>query len=496
MKKTNYIKLFAGLFAVCSLGACTDNFEEINANPNGPEVVPPALLLPGIQEATADRMYNTFVGGDMGETWVQHWGKVQYNDEERYQYRPGVINTTWNGFYNQPLLETENMYELAMAQDNQVLMGVALIWRSYVYSILTDLYGDIPYTEALRGDEGITNPAYDKQEVIYPALIDSLAKAVVYIKAGEGDLPAARDLVYNGNLEQWVEFANSLQVRMIMRAYPKLAPAYQARLQELVSEGELFESNADDAQLVYFGQNPNANPVWATVINGGRSEWKVNETLVEILDELNDPRIEVYAQLNDEDEYLGVPPGINNPTEAGFGYDNVSAIGLYFLQPDAPAVFMSYAQLNFLLAEAAKLGYIAGGDAVAAEYYYEGIRASFENYDGVTATVGEDEVLYDLPDVEEYLDNTGVVYNSATALEQIGIQQWIALFGQGIEAWTEYRRTGFPALSPAQDPYNITEIPSRYVYPSDEQTLNNANYRAAVEAMGGDALTTPIWWMR
>jgi hypothetical protein len=167
-------------------------------------------------------------------------------------------------------------------------------------------------------------------------------------------------------------------------------------------------------------------------------------------------------------------------------------LGEYFLQPSTPAVFIDYTELNFLLAEAAKKGFIAGGDATAQAYYEAGITASFDTYNGFVNSDGSEVVL----SVGDYLSTSGVAYNPATALEQINTQKWIALYSQGIEAWTEWRRTKLPVLSPAINPIGITEIPSRYYYPSKEQSLNATNYNAAVAAMGAaDVLTTKVWWM-
>lgn len=490
MNINKYLKLtVVCLFTLIAYSACDNDFEEINENPNGPVTVPPGLLITGIQEATADELYNTFLGGDMGETWVQHWGKVQYNEEERYNIRPGVNDTFWDRLYARSLKDAQVMYDLAKEADNKNIQGVALVMRSYVYSILTDAYGAIPYTEALQAEEGNSSPAYDKQDVIYPALIDSLEVAAALLAPGNGEIPAAQDLMYGGDPVLWEKFANSLRVRLLMRI--SYATDVSAELQSVVSGGNLFSSNADEAKLVFRETNPNANPVWNTVVFTNRLEWKVNQTLVQKLQELSDPRLPVYAQPNEDDEYRGVAPGIDNPVESGFGYANVSPIGEFFLQPDAPGYFLSYSELNFLLAEAAKRGLITGGDALAEEYYNEGITASFETYNGFVPEEGDPVSL----DAEAYLSQSGVAYSAATALQQIGVQNWIALFGQGFEAWTEWRRTGFPALSPALDPIGIETIPTRYPYPTNEQTLNNANYSEAVSNLeGGDNLTSEVWW--
>lgn len=490
MKINKYLRLTAiCLFTLFAYSACDNEFEEVNENPNGPVTVPPGLLLTGVQEATADLLYDTFLGGDMGETWVQHWGKVQYNEEERYNIRPGVNDNFWDLLYARSLKDAQVMYDLAKEADNKNIQGVALVMRSYVYSILTDAYGDIPYTEALQADEGNSTPAYDQQEVIYPALIDSLEVAAGLLAPGNGEIPAAQDLMYGGDPVLWEKFANSLRVRLLLRI--SYATDVSAELQSVVSEGNLFSSNEEEAKLIYQETNPNANPVWNTVVFTNRLEWKVNQTLVQTMEGFNDPRLPVYAQPNGDDEYRGVAPGIANPVENGYDYANVSPIGEFFLQPDAPAYFLSYSELNFLLAESAKRGLISGGDAGAEEYYNEGVLASFETYNGFVPEEGDPVSL----DFASYIAQSGVAYSPGTALQQIGVQNWLALFGQGFEAWTEWRRTGFPQLSPALNPIGITEIPTRYPYATNEQTLNNASYSAAVSNLeGGDRLTSKVWW--
>lgn len=477
------------LLTVALVSACTSDFEEINENPNGPVVIPSYLHLPSMVEATADLMYSTFNGGDMGAAWAQHWGKVQYNDEERYAPRVTSINDWWDLLYARPLMDSKKMYEFARTEGNDVSRGVALVWQTYVFSLLTDSFGDIPYSDALDAEDGATLPTYDRQQDIYPAMVDSLQSAIAYL-GGEGELPATQDILYAGDVDKWTKFANSLRFRLLMRMSAKVD--VKAELQEIVSSGLHFTSNDDNAQLNYLGQNPNANPVWNTIIFTNRLEWRINESLVTRMAALSDPRLEVYAQPNDDGEIRGAAPGVEEPTTNGYDYANTSMFGEYFLQPTTPAVFMDYAELSFLMAEAAKEGFISGGDVSAEAYYNQGIRASFATYNGFVNEDGSEITL--VPDT--YLVASGVAYNPADALTQIHLQKWIALYGQGFEAWTEYRRTKIPALSPAVDPIGITEIPSRYIYPSKEQSLNPTSYNAAKTAMGGDELTTRVWWMQ
>jgi hypothetical protein len=488
MKLSNIRKYTLGSMLTLGLvTACTSDFEEINTNPNGPITIPSPLHLPSMIEATADQLYSTFNAGDMGGTWVQHWAKVQYNDEERYAPRVTSINNWWDLLYVRPLMDSKKMYEGAMTEGNQVSRGVALVWQTYVFSLLTDTFGDIPYSDALNAETGSTLPTYDKQEVIYPAMIDSLENAVTYL-SGEGSIPADQDIMYGGDTDKWIKFANSLRFRLLMRMSAKASVG--ADLQAIIASGDHFTSNDDNAQLVYV-QNPNANPLWNTIIFTNRLEWRVNETLVTTMSGLNDPRLAVYAEENEDGEIRGAAPGIEEPTTKGYDFKNTSMWGDYFLQPTTPAVFMDFAELSFLMAEAAKRGYITGGDATAEEYYNQGITASIDTYNGFEKNDGTVITLV----AADYLSRAGVAYNPANGLAQIGLQKWIALYGQGIEAWTEWRRTKLPALSPAINPIGITEIPSRYYYPANEQTLNVTNYNAAKTSMGGDELTTKVWWM-
>jgi len=474
------------------VSACTDDFEEMNTSPNGPVNVPSDLVLAGIIETTADRLFDTFHGGDMA-TWVQHFGKVQYNDEERYSPRATVLNNTWNGFYSVGLTDAFAMETLATEEGNDLNVGVAQTMQAYLFSILTEMYGPIPFTDAIKASAGNTTPAYDDEQTVYEGCIALLDDAVTNLQ-GEGTISAAQDIMFAGDASKWMKFANSLKFRLLMRM-SGAGENVSSDLQKIVNSGIYFTSNADNAELVYTGSNPNANPLWNDVIFGTRSEWKINETIVLLMEGLSDPRLDVYAQPNDGDIIRGVAPGILNPTINGYDYVNTSALGEYILAPDAPGIFMSYSELMFLMAEAAKKGYISGGDAVAQARYEAGITASFDTYngfknaDGSTINIG----------AAAYISSSAVAYSSATALTQIATQNYLALFGQGQEAFTEWRRTKIPVLTKVQDPLAALSgdgIPTRYTYPTDEQTLNAANYKKASDMIGGDQLDSPLWYMK
>lgn len=456
--------------------SCDKDFEELNTNPNNPTAVPSELLLGNIIRNTGNIMYSTFNGGDMGSCWAQHFAKVQYNDEARYEPRESSLTAVWSGLYETVASDANQMYILAGEEGNLVNQGVAQTMKAYSMLLLTDLYGNVPFTEALQGAVNIA-PVYDSQATVYNGCLALLDEAMVLLNPANGDLDSSQDIIYGGDVSKWRKFAASLKFRALMRMSAKDLRA--GEMLALVNSGNLFSSSDDEAKLVYLSAAPNANPIYETVVFGTRGEWKINSEVVDRMTALNDNRLPVVAQVNDAGIYRGKPSGIADVPSNDYSYANVSALGEFYLAPELPAVFLSYTELQFLLAEAAKKGYINGGDSAASSYYQAGIASSFADNDG--ASMGG------------YYSGS-VVYTPGNALEQIATQKWFGLYGQGMEAWTEWRRTGYPMLTPAQDGA-INEIPSRYRYPVIEASLNAANYSAAASAMGGDNLTSPVWWM-
>jgi hypothetical protein len=456
--------------------SCDNGFEELNQNPNDPIAVPSKLILPNTIRISQNIMNSTFVGGDMGACWSQQFAKVQYNDEALYIPRNSVIQSTvWSGFYASVLADAKKMQDLALVEENNDMQGAALVMQAYAYSVLTDAFGMIPFSEALQGEEGTFTPIFDSQEDVYTGIVAMLDEANTLLD-GTGGIDGTSDILYGGDYTGWKKMANSLKFRALMRISAK--KDVSADLQDIVNNRMVFTGNADEAKLVYLSSDPNANPLYETIVFGTRGEWKVNSVLVDMLNSYNDPRLPVMAQLNADGVYRGKPSGIRDVPSVEYSYANVSPIGLLYLEAEAPGYFMSYAELQFLMAEAAQKGYISGS---AATFYDEGVRASFER-NGIEA------------DYATYIAQPSVAYNAGDGLRRIGEQKWLSLFGQGVEAWTEWRRTGFPVLTPAIEA-DLNEIPSRYTYPSNTQSLNGTNYGAAISAQGADLLTTKVWWM-
>lgn len=477
MKNIKSILLIAtlGLFFFT---ACDNDFEETNTNPNDATIVPSSSLIADVSRNAGNILYSTFVGGDMGSCWSQQWAKVNYEEEARYQVRNSVIEATiWQGFYEDVIADAKSMEDIAIEEGNDYSRGAALILQAYGYHVMTDLFGMIPFTEAM--DPSNLKPVYDSQEVVYAGILNMLDTANLLLTTGSGTINAATDLVYGGDHTGWLKFANSLKFRCLMRiSGTSLHDA--AALQEIASSRSIFTSNADEAKMVYLSESPNANPMYESIVYGSRFEYKVNQVLVEMLETLNDPRLPQYAEHNSEGVYRGKPSGINNVPSDEWNYDNVSPIGDYVLAGEWPAFFVSYSELMFLMAEAAQKGYISTGTAQS--YYNAGVLSSL-------TTMGVEDQY------STYIAENGVAFTNVNALKQIAEQNWLGLYTQGIESWTEWRRTGYPALTPAIEAV-VATIPSRFNYPPIEQSVNADSYNAAVADQGADLLTTDLWWMK
>ena len=477
MKKINIILYTFLSFAIFT--GCDEGFEELNVDPNNSTAVPAHLLLGGPQRIYMNTMYSAQYGGDMGACWAQQWSKVQYNDEARYEPRRGVIDNIWSTMYASVISESKAMYNLAEAEGNNSLKGAGLIMQAVGYQTLVDFYGPVPFTESIDGS--ILQPAYDDEAVVYAGIISMLTEANALLATRTGSITSSSDLFYGGDVTKWMKLANSLKFRALMRI-SKSSGNQNSELQALM--GKMFTSNADNAQLIYLGASPDANPIWETIVDGNRAEYKINSKVVEILTDLNDGRLEVYAGVNASGDIVGKPSGFGAQTTLpneglGYTYSNISPLGDKYLEATLPGVLMSYSQLSFLIAQAANEGFISGGITSALDWYKNGIASSFE--------------FNDL-DATSYLAQSNIIFSTkADATEKIATQEWISLFGQGFESWTEWRRNKIPALSPAAEAI-ITEIPSRLFYPTTEPSLNKASYDSGVSIIGADQLTSSLFW--
>lgn len=510
----NKMKKSLGLVAIAMMSlavSCTKDFEDINTNKNAPttELAAPNMLLTNAIESMTDRIQDIWLGGEIGSCWVQHLAKVQYTDEDRYVPRVSVINNTWSSFYAASGQDVATIIELGKERQHDNYLGVGYVLQSYIMSVITDLWGDVPYSEAFKAKLGIASPKYDTQESIYRALIAKLDSANTLLDPNGAKIEG--DILYGNDIAKWKKFANSLRLRLLLRMSKKDGAFVTQEMTKMLvtnnADYPIFESNADNAALKYLGSYPNNNPINEN--RKTRDDHRVSKTIIDFQWTNNpyvDWRVMVYANLSEGGgDYVGLPNGLTSAKAAAYmgnGLKMTSKLGDYFTKPDAPGMLMSYAELLFILSEATQKGYITGGSTTAQQYYEDGIKASFEQFGNEIVTLGEE--IFGMPPgltVQDYIDDYMANGDGAwdydsdgDPLPEIGYQKWLAMFDQGIQAWFEWRRTGFPTLTPAEDGLNGGKIPIRIFYPSDEGARNATNLQEAVDRQGVDDLNTPVWW--
>jgi len=365
--------------------------------------------------------------------------------------------------------------------------------KSWMYAMLTDLYGNVPYSEAASAKDGNYFPLYDKQEDIYNGVLADLKKANDIINTTNEVISG--DILFGGDLLKWKKFANSLRIRYLMRISDRRD--ISTDLKQIIENTEtypIFEDNSDNAQLTYNKAYPNQFPLHTSRV-GSFDEFRLSKHFCDTLLLLADPRLKVFARptaatedtIQEYQVYAGIPNGLDDVTALTFngGAQNISRIGKLFYEDAitetgikvAKGSIMTYAELQFILAEAAKKGLIA---SPAQTYYENGIKAGFEMF------------ACDLP--TGYLTSLYVAYDDNHALEQIGLQKWIAFYFNGLEAWSDWRRTGIPIINPGPSNLNDNKVPVRFVYPLTEQSLNEENRQKAIEVQGADNINTRVWF--
>jgi hypothetical protein len=500
MKLSHITKSASVLALALMASACDEGLTDLNVNPNAPEDVSAALLFPQATQASTRMILGSGFHLNHTALWAQHFSKIQYVDEDRYFIRVATNNAFWNSFYSGSLADVAQVIEKAEADGETNQAASATILQQWIFGVATDTYGDIPYTEASRGLETIEgnaaagSPEYDPQQVVYRGILTKLAGASSAIEAGGTGFGDA-DLIYNGDMARWKKFANSLRLRHAMRLSQvpagELASAQidpRAEFQAALAAG-VFTSNADNALMRWTTSKPTHSPIHQFFFDEGRFDHTISKTIVDTLKALSDPRLPVYATLppaqsGGDPNDLSLYRGAQNALVGGHPpFAQLSRIGDYFLALDAPSPMQTYSEVLFLQAEAAERGWIAGS---AADLYRQAITANMQFY-GISQA-----------QIDAYLAQPRVQYSGLTSLY---LQKWIALYGNGPEAWFEQRRTGVPTLAPGPNAVNGGRIPVRLPYPSIEQSVNGANRQEAVDrqpSTPGNALTfnSPVWWDR
>lgn len=476
-------KYFRRIFAVTFItilfaSGCTDRFAEINTDPDRAKDAPATNVLAFVIRYYSTTMFDAWNDLNEPSTYAGYLAKIQYIDEARYTYRTTVVENKW--YYGYIILN--NIYEIKKKAETDGatnLMAVAQTLEAMVYQLMTDTWRDIPFTEAIKLSEGILTPKYDKQEDIYPALLAELkAAADAYDPAsveGLGD----GDVLFGGDVVLWQKFTNSLRLRLAMRISGVNSGLAKSTVEEIMgnpSKYPIMESNDDNAFFWWPGSSPYEEP-WYTD-SKTRDDHGVSDVLIDVLKGLNDPRLPVYAHPADADgEFRGFTIG----AKAQPALTTISRIGERFR--DDPAGFspwMRYAEVMFHVAEAAKKGFATG--MTAEDAYEEAVAASLEE-NGLGSAA-----------ISAYLDGRGKFNNT---LEQIYLQEWIALFKQGMEGWSLHRRTGIPTthyVAPGSVYPGHNAPPFRYPYPANELTYNKDNAEPFTKEVTDFFWGKKMWW--
>ncbi|RRA99739.1 SusD/RagB family nutrient-binding outer membrane lipoprotein [Larkinella rosea] len=476
--KFNTIFLLAALLVAFS--GC-QNFEELNTDPARSSETQPEFLLSSAQKRASDLMYDTYLNGRIGMEVSQYWTGTDKTSDARFLFTNDGL---WTGLYSGPLMdlqEIQNYYNRHPEESNPHTLAVAEILKAWLFHVLTDAYIDIPYSQALKGDD-IPQPVFDKGKDVYAGILASLKKQIDVLGAPSN--PIRGDIIANGDAKQWVRIANALRIRIALRAADVQPAESKAVIEEAVKN--TFTGINQDAFFPYnltattsrFPYNDVERPL---------VEFAVTSTLVDYLKSINDPRLPIYARPDDtKGTYIGKVYG----TEANSPLMTMlSKPGVVAFSGSAKGYMITYAEIAFAKAEAAARG-MNVGTGTAEDLYKEAVTASLAQWGVVDAKV-----------VATYLES--VPYKAGNWKNVIGTQKWLALYMQGLQAWMERLRLDIKKpngdilfIDPASgslDP-DIKDVPKRLKYPSSSRVSNTVNSAAAAKNIGGDTQAVKNWW--
>lgn len=457
--------------------SCTEDFEEINTDPNRIDRISPGTLLNPIlyEVATFNTERADAFTFDIMQVTVPFPSAA--GGVHRYDISENAGNSTWNTYYRW----LNNVKEMRVAAEDVGAVNyqaIALTLNAWIYSLLTDAFGDVPMDEAVRGDEGIFYPAFNTQQEIYTKILADLETANTLYNPDQ-DMVFGTDILFENDVERWRMFTNSLRMRLLLRVAKRQEMNAHVELAEMINNPDVypvFSSNEDAAILEITGVEPNLSP-WGRAIDFTLFR-AMAAFFADNLNDMNDPRRPLFmteARAMDGVTvigYEGIPSGYDGATQFDFLPSNVN---IALVQAPMISVIMSYAEVEFIKAELAQKGIITSD---AGLHYQNGVTAAIEQWGG------------DVP--PDYFDNPAAAYDGT--FERIMLQKYYALYFNDYQQWFEYRRTGLPVLPQGEDLWNNGVMPVRFRYPVVVQTSNSANYAEAVARMGGDDINTKVWW--
>ncbi len=507
-------KYYIFVVVIAALTGCEVDYYD---SPNEAAVVPTPGIINRVQKQLMTDTRDEWFSGRQALLWTQYWGQVNYTEEDRFQYRETVNEGGWDDLYMHAEdlkaiidLNTDEATKSDMAAygPNENQIAAARIMLAYLFQQAVEVWGDIPYysygsddadfqaLDLVLGDQKY--PAYASQEKIYADILKELDEAEAMIAADEEideNYMMDGDNFFDGDASQWKKFANSLRLRIANRikdVNPTLAEQHIAD-----AKGNVMTSNDDNAGVTYTADNDaNTAPMYAAFYIDNRLDFAPAHTFVELLKGERgpfgwDPRIDAMVADNAEGIKVGIPVGASRDVVGDFEWESLPGDGI--LDPKYKELYMEYSEVCFLLSE------INGWDQA---WYEKGVAASMEKWGVDAGTIAS--YIAGLPAASE---------------ETVMTQKYIALYMQPYEAWSEYRRTGYPTtlVMPGQsysvdvpradgttttfsyefDPLvDLSDLPNRINYPLVEQNLNGANNSAAADAIGGDEMDTKLWWQK
>ncbi|WP_276089756.1 SusD/RagB family nutrient-binding outer membrane lipoprotein [Pedobacter sp. JY14-1] len=499
--------------------SCTKDFTEINTDPIGKSSTNAnQLLAPALVNVLSTNLYRNW---NFNNQLMQV--TVEINDSEgrvfRYDVRRTWADYTWNNWY-QNLTDLKDMYSIASQPEhlNKSYQAISLITQTWVYSLLTDTYGDVPYSQANMGKDGITQPAFDQQKDIYADMFGKLEQANDLLKEGTA-IVATSDPVYKGDLDKWRRFCNSLYLRLLLRASGKseVASTIIAKIKEIVDtnpgEYPIMEDNSHTARILWNGTNSStavySSPFMVNIRAVDFRSMPICDFFLGKLVAWDDPRVDPALGINSvprlgidkgADGYVGIPsgsaPGAGLTMQAHFNSDTENKTTLQ-TDPNT-GIIMNCAEVSFILAEAAAKGWISGA---AENYYYKGMAYAINYWmpTYITSPADTKFITYVTDanikwDPSLPLDATGA--GSKSKMELIHIQKYYAMFLVDFQQWFEYRRTGHPILPKGTGLANGGRMPARLNYPLVTQSTNPTSYKNAVAVQGPDDINTLVWWQK
>lgn len=506
--------LAGGLVALLVLVTGCD-LTSLNDNPNEPTAADPTKLLTNAQMGIATEYWQDYPGG-FWVRYAQYWTTNQYTDADRYAYpdaRPGALNNLFEDYYlalndlqeiKRINRETPGLASADGPNANQI--AIANIMQAWTLSIMTDMWGPIPLTEALKGQaDGNFSPTYTSGPDVYRAMIDSLTTASQNIQVDAPTL-ASGDRVYNGDMGKWKKLANSLKLRIALRASGKgngfPAAIGKETVEEWMTEAleaGVFESNDDSALLPHGSSAPYQNDFFVNRVVNGRRDWAAPQSILSVMNERQDPRRPAYFTDADPstpgNQFNGLPYGLTQgEAQTLFTSGNFSIPSERVASSaTAPCIIMLHDEVEFIKAEiAVRSDLSVSTDQSAQQHFQDALRASLE-YWGVPDASTQDAFINRVP-----------ALTPNNFQQVLGTQKWIAQYLQGVQGWSTWRRLDFTGVLTVPDgnPGDALfskDIAVRMRYPTDEFTLNETNVSDAISNMlggngGEDNQGTRLWW--